>query len=821
MKSHTVVFSDNRVPKEGVFDISTKSRAFFVVIAATEDRDYVKKVLDALKNIYSDANIIGASSDEGISPEGIFQNPAVAVTALTFEESRVDTVYVSCSSEVAETAKRFIEDDTKLMISFSEAYSLNGELFLQELRSVSGSIPISGGVAATPNFKNTFIIQNGKIYDSGAVIAFLSSKSLTVYTDYSFGWQAVGRSFKITAAEGNRIVSVSGTSPVDFFTRYLGKEVVDAMPGIGSAFPFMVRRDNMLVARGIIGVEGNSFIVSGNVRVGDEVYIGYGNPYSILRQNGLHSRVVQKLPDPDCILSFYCEGRKLFLPREVVEYEERVLNAIAPTFGMFTLGEFFGNRRKNFLNFSSTVVALKEGDAGSMRKKEFPEPTKLEGLGLIADGLFHFIDVRVQELKHLAYYDELTGLPNRNLFTRILEKAISNVSTKDESGALFFIDLDNFKNINDTAGHKEGDEVLRLIAKRLGKGLGKKCTLCRFGGDEFVIVAEEMENSDETVQFAENILERLKDKIDIGLHGYHLTASIGATFFSKQNDDIEEILKQADIAMYRSKRHGKNRWSIYIDSMGRYAKERYLIEQQLRAAIKNRELALHYQPQYDIESGRIVSIEALVRWNHPELGILFPDSFIEVAESSGLIIPLGELVLDMALEFLTICKNMERIAVNISSKQFNDSDFFSTVMRLLAKHGLSPENLELEMTESVVMDDESETTKLLFALAEKGIKLSIDDFGTGYSSLSYLKRMPISTLKIDRSFVTDLPEDESDSAIVRSIVAMAKTLGLDLVAEGIETKEQEEFFKKEGGVIGQGYYYSKPVPPEEMLKQLR
>ncbi len=818
MKSRTLVFTDDRVPEEGHFDMEAGSGLLFVVIAATECREHVRNVLDALKRLHPKAKTVGASSDEAIVPEGILKNGAVAVTALAFENSTVDTVRVSSCLEVSETLKRFINGDTRLMISFSEAASVNGELFLEELSKISGSTPITGGVAATPTFENTFVIEGGEILDSGAVIAFLNSKSLSIFVDYSFGWQAVGRSFKITEAEGNRVVSVSGISPAELFRRYLGEEVVEAMPGIGSAFPFIVRRDNMLIARGIIGVEGESFIVSGNIRVGDEVYIGYGNPYSVLQQNGLHKRLVRRIPDPDAILGFYCEGRKLFLPRSVVEYEERVLNSIAPTCGMFTLGEFYGKGRMDFLNFSSTVVALKEGEPGGAKEFDFPGPPKLRDLELVSEGLFHFIDVRVKELENLAYYDELTGVPNRNLFSAILQKSIANVSKKDRCGALFFIDLDNFKNINETAGHSEGDEVLREVAKRLKEGLGKKRTLCRFGGDEFVIVAEDMDDRSDTADFAQELLNRLKERIEVGAHGYHLTASVGITFFSKENSDVGEILKQADIAMYRSKRGGKNRWSIYLESMGQDAVERYRVERELRAAIRNRELVLHYQPQYDIQTGRIVSVEALVRWNHPERGLLFPDSFIEVAESSGLIVPLGELVLDMALEFLSGCGCVDRVAVNISSKQFNDSDFFSTVMRLLKKHAVDPKNLELEMTESVVMDDDSETTDLLFALAAEGIKLSIDDFGTGYSSLSYLKRMPISTLKIDRSFVMDIPEDESDVAIVRSIVAMARALGLNLVAEGIETKEQVEFFKREGEVVAQGYYYSRPVEAEKVPK---
>ncbi len=814
MKSEAAVFSDGRIPEKDTFNLPRGSDTLFLVFAATQDTAYLQKVLKALKSIEPSAKIIGASSDEAIVPGKIVDNGAVAVTALSFVETTIQSRVLSSCEDVAEKADTLLHEDTKLLIAFSDAASVNGDLFLEALHGISPNTPVAGGVAATPTFRDTFVIEDDRIIERGAVVASFNSKNLEVYTDYSFGWQAAGRSFKITEAEGNKVVSISGISPVDLFTRYLGKDVVEAMPGVGSAFPLMIRRNERMIARGIIGIEGKSFIVSGNVRVDDEVYIGYGNQYTILRENGIHKRVLDALPNPDAIFNFYCEGRKLFLVRSIVEYEEELLNCVAPVSGMFTLGEFYGSESTDLLNFSSTVVALREGKSVKTEAVEFPKPPKLDEFGLIAEGLFRFIDIRAQELKSLAYYDELTGLPNKNLFGRILEKSIATVSRHGRSGALFFIDIDNFKDINDTAGHKEGDAVLHLVAQRLEKGLQKGERLCRFGGDEFVIVAENRGEGSETAELAEEILQKLKERIQVGLRSYHLTASIGITLFSKENRDREEILKQADIAMYRSKKLGKNRWTLYMESMGRHALQRYRTEQELRNAIEHRDLLLHYQPQYDMKTGHIVSMEALVRWQHPERGLLYPDSFIEVAEATGLIIPLGELVLDMALEFAAGCADVERVAVNISSVQFNDASFFSTVMRLLQKHGVDPHSLELEMTESIVMDDESETTELLFALAKEGIRLSIDDFGKGYSSLSYLKRMPIDTLKIDRSFVMDIPKNSSDTAIVKSMVAMAKALDLKVVAEGIETSEQVEFFKEEGDIVAQGYFYSKPLPPD-------
>ncbi|WP_457597928.1 bifunctional diguanylate cyclase/phosphodiesterase [Hydrogenimonas sp.] len=822
MEIQTEVFASGTLPDAEVFARFSERPTLLLVFAATEERSYLQRLLNRLRHHLPHASIVGASSDEALTPAGIVGNGNVVVSALGFEEgTSIRTASVPAGRSGEYLIERLGDPKPKLLIAFCDAAAFNGEIFLEQIHRRCPDAVVSGGVAATPTFTGTFVIESDMVISGGAAVASIASESLSVYTDYSFGWQAVGRSFRITRAEGNRIVSIAGITPARLFAKYLGEEVVAAMPGLGSAFPLIVKRDEMLIARGILSVEGESFFVSGNVREGDQVYIGYGNLHTIIHQNEMQKRICDSLPGVEAILNFYCMGRKLFLPRNIVEYEERLLNGIAPTAGMFTLGEFFGTDRADLFNFVSTVVALTErSDASSCRAEPVALP-KIDEVGLISQGLFRFIDVRVRELEHIAYYDELTGLPNRTRFLMLLERAIGAVSSSGGTGALFFIDLDNFKNINDTAGHSEGDVVLQRVARRLERRLGEKHTLCRFGGDEFVVIVEEMEDGRTMEQLAESILETLKERVEVGVRTYYLTASIGISFFSEKNTDIDELLKQADIAMYRSKTLGKNRWSFYLESMGQHAREYYRLEQELRRAIERRELLLHYQPQYDILSGEIVALEALVRWEHPERGLLYPDSFIEIAESSGLIVPFGEVVMDMALSFVAECPLVERVAVNISSRQFNDPGFLSMVLRLLKKYDLRPANLELEMTESVVMDDDSETTEMLFALAKEGITLSIDDFGTGYSSLSYLKRMPISTLKIDRSFVMDIPADESDVAIVRSIVAMAKALGLGIVAEGIETVEQADFFRKEGAIVAQGYFFARPLNTEAVRRLLR
>lgn len=820
VKVETKVFVEGEMPAKEMLAGYEELSTLIIVYAATQNLEWLSSLLKTFHEIAPHSKIVGSSTDEALSVDAIVGNGNIVVTAVGFEDTAIAVAAGEGRVDGAVLASKVVEKDTRLLLAFSDAATINGESFLEQMAEVSAEVIVAGGVAATPTFSNTFVIESDRIISSGAVVISLSSSRLKVHNGYSFGWRPVGRPLKITEAEDNRVLSICDVSPVKIFSRYLGKEVVAAMPGLGSAFPIMIKREKMLIARGIIAVDGDSFIVSGSVRKGDEAYIGYGDINTIVNSIDIREEILEAIPSPELILNFYCMGRKHFLNRNVIEYEKRLLDSIAPTVGMFTLGEYYGRERLDLLNFSSTVVALSENSFAQKREILHIPPPERDRIGLVAEGLFKFIEVRAAELEHLAYYDELTGLPNRAKFSKILEKAISRLNSDSYIGAILFIDLDNFKNINDTAGHKEGDTVLKLISERLKRVLEDGMRLCRFGGDEFVIVVNKREEKFDIGSFADNLLESLKEIVEIGVHSYHLTASIGITLFSKENCDMDELMKQADIAMYRSKKLGKNRWSIYTESMGLEATESYRLQRELRSGIEKREFVLHYQPQYDMESGKIVSLEALVRWNHPQRGLLYPDTFIEIAESSGLIVPFGEVVLDMALKFLSECRCVDRIAVNISSKQFNDAGFFSMVTRLLKKYGLKPENLELEMTESVVMEDDRETTELLYKLASEGVTLSIDDFGTGYSSLGYLKRMPIATLKIDRSFVADIPADESSVAIVKSIVAMAKALDLKLVAEGIETLEQVEFFRKERGVVAQGYFYSKPLPPAKIRRLL-
>jgi len=430
------------------------------------------------------------------------------------------------------------------------------------------------------------------------------------------------------------------------------------------------------------------------------------------------------------------------------------------------------------------------------------------------------LQVHQERLRHLAHHDTLTGLANRLLFNDRLTSSLTRIKSQGRRLALMFLDLDRFKNINDSLGHKIGDEVLKTVAKRLTSVICDSDTLARLGGDEFVVIMEQFDDYADLSRMAERILEVLVPPVETGKQALYISCSIGISVYPEDGDGVESLMQCADVAMYQAKERGRNNYQFFTAGMTERAQEELRMESKLRQAIVNDELLMHYQPQVDLQSGRVIGMEALIRWQHPVMGLIPPAKFIPLAEETGLIIPLGKWILKAA------CKQARqwqqsgypdwKMAVNISPKQFWQADLLETVADILEQTGLAPEFLELEITESAIMLDVEKAIDTMKRIRGMGISLAVDDFGTGYSSLSCLQRFPLSKLKIDRSFISSIVDGDNNGAIAEGIIALARTLHLEVIAEGIEELSQVEFLINKGCKQGQGFFFGHPMPPERL-----
>jgi len=427
-------------------------------------------------------------------------------------------------------------------------------------------------------------------------------------------------------------------------------------------------------------------------------------------------------------------------------------------------------------------------------------------------------------LAHLSRHDPLTDLPNRLLFDGRLERALDSARRDAHQAAVMILDLDRFKTVNDTLGHFAGDQLLEQVAGRLSGCIGMDKTLARLGGDEFGIVVPYIKGPEEASRLAVRIIKSMKPPFEIEGREQYMTVSIGIAVFPSDGCDPMQLMKDADTALNRAKEQGRNVYRVFDEAMNMASIERMDIESGLHRALERGEFIVHYQPLVNLGDGAVSGVEALVRWQHPKKGLVAPGLFIPVAEEAGLIVPIGEMVLRSACR-----QNMAweragcppvRVAVNLSARQFQQPNLVETVMRALRDSGMPPERLELEITESTLMKNVEGTSKSLRSLSAQGIRISVDDFGTGYSSLGYIKKFPLHVLKVDQSFVREITTDPDDAAITTAIVAMAHSLGLEVVAEGVETVQQLEFLRGLDCDVVQGYLFSRPVPAVEIEKLL-
>jgi diguanylate cyclase (GGDEF)-like protein/PAS domain S-box-containing protein len=477
-----------------------------------------------------------------------------------------------------------------------------------------------------------------------------------------------------------------------------------------------------------------------------------------------------------------------------------------------------------------------QGEIWNIRKNgtQYPQWLSISAVkddaGRVVNYVGSFSDIsQVKEserrLNYLAHHDPLTDLPNRLLFTTRLEHSLEQAKRRGEELALLFVDLDNFKHINDSLGHTMGDEVLQVIGSRLKGAVRGNDTVARLGGDEFAVVLESAGNRDAVVEISDKLLKLIAAPVEIAGHKLALGGSIGISIFPGDGMVAGDLLKHADVAMYQAKQSGRNTFQFFDISMTSDMFERVLLESNLRRALDEGQLVLHYQPQFSLQSGAINGAEALIRWEHPQSGMISPARFIPLAEQSGLIVPIGEWVLRQACQQIVAWRQaglmLERVAINCSAVQLIQPGVAQMVRKILSETACRGEWIDLELTEGCVMHGAEGVIELLSEFRDLGIRLAIDDFGTGYSSLSYLKRLPIDVLKIDKSFIDGIPGDDDDQAITRAIVALGKSMNLELVAEGVETSEQQQFLISLACESAQGYLFSRPVAADEFAQLLK
>jgi len=513
-----------------------------------------------------------------------------------------------------------------------------------------------------------------------------------------------------------------------------------------------------------------------------------------------------------------------FKPEEVIGKNPRVLKSDRHE------PDFYGEMWKSLKARGSW-----HGEIWNRRKNGEPYPEILSISSIRDDSgqpvnyvaVFHDISdlkQRDRQIEHQAYHDSLTGLPNRSLVLDRLKMAISQAGRTGSRVAVFFIDLDNFKKVNDSLGHARGDTLLKAVAERLGAMRGTEDTVARQGGDEFLVVAANIQEEREVVALAERLLHTFDEPFAVDGHELYVSASVGVALYPDDGGDPAELVKNADIAMSQSKARGRNGFFLFTEEMNERISRRMQLENDMRRALREREFTVYFQPKVDLNTGRVSGLEALVRWIKPDGTVVSPGDFIPLAEETGLIVPLGEFVLDASCKAMQVlegvgCSSLP-VAVNLSPIQFGQDDLVERVMANLERGGLPASRLELEITESTLMTDVQSSVAKLDQLVEQGISISIDDFGTGYSSLYYLKTFPIHALKIDSSFVRDITEDESDAKIVETVVLMARTMGIEVVAEGVETREQLDLLASFGCATVQGFYYSRPLPLEDVVRYL-
>ncbi|MBD0379959.1 bifunctional diguanylate cyclase/phosphodiesterase [Paenibacillus sedimenti] len=931
-------------------EIRDSKQLLVQVYTYTVHSESIANLISLLHTNLPQATLIGCTSDGQILDGQVCERSTI-LSFIQFEKTDLHsslfefTKETDCFENGRAFANQLVVADTKACIVFTDAIS-NPEDFIKGIEFEAPHVVLAGGISRNMLGQTALFSKQGLITE-GAVGVSLSGQDLLANNSYSLNWKLIGKNFKVTHADGNRIYSIDNMSVIDLYRKYLGEKIAMQITEKSSQFPLILKRNGIHICRDVLAVhEEGSVTVSGHLYEGEIVRFGFGDPELIVDGSKQLIESMQEI-SAEAILIYSCEARRRFMFNSI-GYELSPLQQVGPNIGFFTSGEFYHHEQKNMIiNHSMTLLMLSENpqvmpkgniflqqheqenqwgeldalramshlaqvstdelmklnvslEASEQRYRSLVQynpdvvysidakgtllslnPTFYDLLGYEEDevsSLFEVVDAaessRIQEsityafqghsqtfelslmrkdrtmipfmitqipivvnqefvgvygiakniserkeaearITFMAYHDVLTELPNRTLLYKQLNDLLQERSGNRQMFAVMFIDLDNFKEMNDSFGHFVGDDILKRFAGKLRQLVTEKGQAARFGGDEFAVILD-MNQIREIEDVAGQVVEYFKRE-PIILEGTEqfITTSVGLSLYPNDGDTPELLLRNADLAMYKAKQSGKNRYLFYVNEISDELREKRLLVSDLRKAIAEDELEVYYQPLIDLKTQHVIGSEALVRWMHKELGQVSPSVFIPIAEEYGLIDILGYWVLKTACIQNVRWKDKYDmpliISVNVSYQQFQRNDFVDVVKEVLQETGLDPVRLHLEITESTALINLEHTRLILRRLQHLGVSISMDDFGTGYSSLSCVKDLSIDKLKIDRSFITNISTDVRDAAIVKTIIALSRNLNMKVLAEGVERKEQlDKLAEYECDEI-QGYLFSPPL----------
>ncbi|MEN0648715.1 EAL domain-containing protein [Caldifermentibacillus hisashii] len=797
-----------------------------------------------MKELLPDVQLIGCTSSAAILDGKIVEGKTV-INFTLFEHTKVETGLI----QITDHDKKVETDnlDLKTIIAYTTHPSIQTRDFFNDIPAEKEVI-VAGGSATNTSDKEVLVFTSDSVTSNGIVFVKLYNPNLFIDTYHNIEYSKVGECIKITEAENDRILSINNEKPIRFFEQSFGSYLKDFHQA-GCELPFMFVKngdDKLCFIKDIL--PDGTMKASLELRSGDELYMVYVDLVRMIDSSILHLNRLANY-SVETVFTFINMRRKdLF--ESFTKQELHHLQALGEVSGLITLSEgMAGSVTDKTTNFSVAAIALSETEKLPIASKKDVETaieeTETETLPAATRKKFHYhftsemskqlyfantmkllteqlayLSCSLEKANRMLFYDKDTELPNRLKITETVDNLISDNVNK--RFAVLFIDIDRFKLINDSFGHYVGDMVIGIIANRLKSLLTDDIFIGRFAGDKFTVILRKELDAKQIMILANKILLSISEPLDYEGHEFAISASIGVSYYPDDGKDTETILRNADTAMNRAKKYGGNQIIFFASEMNVQIKYKFELENYLRRAIEKNELFLLYQPVVDLQTGRINGSEALIRWNHPNLGLISPMEFIPIAEETGLIHEIGKWVL------MEGCRQNQEwfdsgydelfISINVSARQFLHPTFVEHLHRSLQYSGMDPKKLHLELTETGMIDNVEKSIAIMKEIQNLGVKISIDDFGTGYSSLSYLKNLPIDTLKIDRSFINNFKSETVDYSIVKAIITMGNGLSVKVVAEGVETYEQLIELKKMNCDYAQGYYIEKPVHPDRFIE---